>query len=331
MSRRLAFITLGLGLACANVLPIYPVSLAADPPPVVRVGIVLPSSPSTSPVSMSAFLDRLRELGYIEGQNLVLDRRWANDQADRLPELAADIIGRKPDVLVTFGAKAAIAAHKATSTIPIVAVAMGDPVGTGMAASLARPGGNLTGVSLGWSNIAGKWLELLKETVPRLSTVAVIANPENPLNRSLSKELAALAPAQRLKLKVIEARDQQALEGAVEQAHRQAQAVLMLPDPLLYANAQRLIALAAKHRLPAMYFVRNQVNEGGLMSYAPNLAVAWRRGAEYVDKILKGSKPAELPIEEPTQYELVVNLKTAKALGIKIPESILVRADEVIR
>ena len=332
MSRRLTFIALGLGLACANVLPIGSASRAAEPSPIVRVGMILPNSPSTASPSMSAFLDRLRELGYIEGQNLVLEQRWANDQTDRLPELVADVIGRKPDVLVTWGAKAAIAANKATGTIPIVAVGMGDPVGSGLAASLARPGGNLTGLSLGWSNIAGKWLELLKETVPRLSAVAVIANPENPLNRSLAKELEALAPAQRLKLRIIEARDQQALYGAFEQAHRQTQAVLVLPDPILYADGQRVIALAAKHRLPAIFAAtRNMVNAGGLMAYGPKFAVAWRRAADYVDKILKGAKPAELPIEEPTQYELVVNLKTAKALGITIPQSILVRADEVIR
>ena len=175
---------------------------------------------------------------------------------------------------------------------------------------------------MGWSNIAGKWLELLRETVPRLSMVAVISNPDNPLNPSLMKELEAMAPAQRLKLRVIEVRDQQALDGAFEQAHRQAQAVVVLPDPLLYANGQRLVALAAKHRLPAIFFARNLVNAGALMAYAPNFAGAWRRAADYIDKILKGSQPADLPIEEPTQYELVVNLKTAKALGITMPQSI---------
>jgi putative ABC transport system substrate-binding protein len=329
MSGRLALRTLVLGLACAFVSPICSLSRAADATQVARVAVVNPHSPSTAPAGTSEFRKRLRELGYIEGQNLVLDVRWADDQTDRLPKLVADAIGRKPDVLVTWGAVAAVAAKNATGTVPIVAVGM--PLGRDLAANLAHSGSNLTGLSLGYLNIAGKWLELLKETVPQLSTVAVIANPENPVNRSLTKELETVAPARRLKLRVIEVRNQEALDGAFEQAHRQAQAVLVLPDSVLNANRLRLTALAAKHRLPSMHSSRGTVDAGGLMAYGPNFGVQWRRAADYVDKILKGSKPAELPIEEPTQFELAVNLRTAKALKLTIPESVLLRADEVVR
>jgi len=320
-------ITLTLAVACA--LSICSVSGAADTTRVVRVGFVNPHSRMTAP-AVSAFWDRLRELGYIEGQNLVLDARWADSQPDRLPELAADVIRRKPDVVVTWGALATIAAQNATSTVPLVAV--GDMLGAGLVNSLARPGGNLTAVSLGFSNIAGKWLELLNEAVRRLSTVAVITNPENPLNRNLTSELQTIASARHLKLRIFEVRRLQGLEGAFAQAHRQAQAVLIMPDPIVIADPSRLIALAAKYRLPAVYpGSRRMAHEGGLMAYGPDFAVAWRRTADYVDKILKGTKPADLPIEEPPRYELVVNLRTAKALRLTIPASIMVRADEIVR
>lgn len=284
---------------------------------------------SSTPTSASAFGERLRELGYIEGQNLVLDARWADNQPNRLPGLAADVIGHKPDVVVTWGAVATIAVQNATNTVPLVAV--GDMLGAGLVNSLARPGGNMTAVSLGLSNIAGKWLELLSETVPSLVTVGVITNPENPLNRNLIKELQAAGSARHLKLRLYEVRRLQALDGAFEQAHRHAQAVLIMPDPILYGDQTRLIALAAKYRLPTVYSARLAVDAGGLMAYGPNFALTWRRTADYVDKILKGTKPADLPVEESARYELVVNLKTARALQLSIPESILVRADAIIR
>lgn len=295
---------------------------------VARVSLISLHSSST-PTSASAFGERLRELGYIEGQNLVLDARWADNQPNRLPGLAADVIGHKPDVVVTWGAVATIAVQNATNTVPLVAV--GDMLGAGLVNSLARPGGNMTAVSLGLSNIAGKWLELLSETVPSLVTVGVITNPENPLNRNLIKELQAAGSARHLKLRLYEVRRLQALDGAFEQAHRHAQAVLIMPDPILYGDQTRLIALAAKYRLPTVYSARLAVDAGGLMAYGPNFALTWRRTADYVDKILKGTKPADLPVEESARYELVVNLKTARALQLSIPESILVRADAIIR
>jgi len=281
---------------------------------------------------ISAFWERLGELGYVKGQNLTVEARWAEGRYDRLPALMAEVLGREVDVLVTYGTPAAVAAKQATRTIPIVGVAMGEPVRTGLVPSLARPGANLTGLSVGWAeHMAPKWLELLQDTVPGLSTVGLISNPENPINREMTKELEAIAPSRNLKLLILEVREPKQLDHAFEQAGLKAQAVLVLPGAAVFASRGPVTVLAAKHRLPAMYYLRDFVDAGGLMAYAPDMVIQWRRGADYVDKILKGAKPAELPIEQPTQYLLVVNLKTARALGLKLPEAILLRADEVIR
>jgi putative ABC transport system substrate-binding protein len=298
----------------------------------VRVGFVHPQSPSTVPPGISAFWERLRALGWVEGQNLVIEARWADGHTERLPALTAEVIERKVDVLVTFGTQAALAAKDTTNTVSIVGVAMGEPLRTGLASSLARPGANLTGTSVGWAEgIGGKWLELLQEAVPRLSTVAVIANSDSPIARDLAKELQAIAPTRGLKLRFIEVRDPAALDRAFEHLGRTAQAILVLPVPIMSAHRGQITALAAKYRLPAIYYLRDFVDAGGLMAYAPDLAVQWRRAADHVDKILRGAKPADLPIEQPTQWSLIINLKTAKTLGIPFPESILLRADEVIR
>jgi ABC-type uncharacterized transport system substrate-binding protein len=330
-----------LGIRCSILLILVaaaallgsPLSCAADPAQkIVRVGFVSPNAPSTDPRGPAAFWGRLRELGWVEGQNLVTEARWAEGQYDRLPALMVEVIGRKVDVLVTYGTPAAIAAKKVTSTVPIVVAVMGNPIGTGLVQGLARPGGNLTGLSLGWGEgIGGKLLELLQEMVPRLTTIAVITNPENPVDRNLITELKGVAPARRLKLRITEARNPEELDRAFEQAGRQAQAVVVIPDPVFLAHRQRITALAARQRLPAMYGQREFVDADGLMAYGPDRTLMFRRAAEYVDKILKGTQPNDLPIEQPTQYVFVVNLKTAKALGITVPESILLRADEVIR
>ena len=306
---------------------------AADPAPeLVRLGYVQPQSPSNALRGVTALWERLRELGYAEGKNLIITSRSAEGRNDRLPGLMNELVAAKVDVIVTYGTPAAIAAKNATTTIPIVVAALGDPVGTGLAASLGRPGGNLTGLSMGFGEgMAGKWLELLQETVPRLSTVAVIANTDNPIARDSAKELEAIAPARRPKLQFINVNDPAALDRAFQQARRKAQAVLILPDPMLAAHRQEVTALAAKYRLPAMYYLRDYVEAGGLIAYAPDFSAMCRRAAEYVDKILRGAKPGDLPIEQPTKFELVVNLKTAKALGITIPDSILLRADMVVR
>jgi len=307
--------------------------LAADPArDVVHLGFVQPQSPSNDLRGVSAFWERLRELGYVEGKNLLVERRSAEGRNERLPALMNEMAADKVDVVVTYGTPAAIAAKNATSTIPIVVAALGDPVGTGLAGSLARPGGNLTGLSMGYSEgMAGKWLELLQEVVPHASVIAVIANTNNPVARDAVKDLETIAPIRRAKLRLVEVHEPTALDRAFQQAKRKALAVLILPDPMLAAHRREVTALAAKYRLPAMYYLGDYVEAGGLIAYAPDFSAMCRRAADYVDKILKGAKPADLPIEQPTKFELVVNLKTAKALGITIPESILLRADEVIR
>ena len=244
----------------------------------------------------------------------------------------AELVGRKVDLLVTYGTPAAIAAKHATSTIPIVDAEMGDPIGTHIVSSLARPGGNLTGSSLGWSEeLAGKWLELLQETVPSLSTVAVIANLDHAMNRDQAKRLETVAPTRGIKIEIIKLSGPDTFARAFDEARRKAQAVLVLADPNLTTHRQRIVALATGHRLPDMHVVREFVDVGGLMAYAPDFIVLFRRAADYVDKILRGTNPADLPIEQPTKFMLIVNLKTAKTLGLRIPESILVRADEVIK
>jgi len=306
---------------------------AAEPTQRVgRVGLVSADTLSTVQGKVVVFLERLRELGWVRGQNLTVEPRYAEGRFDRLPALMAEVIGQKVDVLFTWSTPGAVAARNATSTIPIVAVAMGDPVRTGLVESLSRPGGNLTGLSLGYSEgMAGKWLELLQEMVPRLSTVAVILNPDIPGHRDQAKEIEAVAPKRRLKVQIIELRNAEALDGAFDQAGRRAQAVLVFPNPITMISRTRIAALAARQRLPAMYGLPDFVDAGGLMAYGPDTAAMFRRAAEYVDKILKGANPADLPIEQPTQYLLVVNLKTAKALGLTIPQSILLQANEVIR
>jgi putative ABC transport system substrate-binding protein len=298
----------------------------------MQVGFIGPNLPSTDSQALTAFRERLRELGWVEGQNVLIEARWADGQLDRLPGLVAGIIERKVDVIVTYSTPAAAAVKNATSTVPIVVAAMGDPVGTGLATGLARPGGNLTGLSLGWGGgIGGKFLELLQETVPRLTTVAFLTNPDNPVERQLTDELRAAAPVRHLKLQVIDVSSPEALDEAFQRARRKAQAVLVIPSPLFVAQRERIVALAAKHRLPALYGLSDFTDAGGLMAYGPDRAALFRRAADYVDKILRGAKAGDLPIEQPMEYVFVVNLKAAKALGLTIPESIMVRADEVIR
>lgn len=330
--RFLAVIAFGLAALTFGVFG-TPVACAADPAQkVVRLGFVDPHSPSTGLRGVDGFWQRLRELGWVEGQNLVVERRWAGNRIDRLPSLMAEVLGQNIDVLVTYSTPASVAAKKATSTVPIVSALMGDPVGAGSVQSLARPGGNLTGLSLGWTQgIGGKWLELLHEMVPRLTTVAVLSNPDNPMSVSLAKDIEMIAPTLHVKVRIYEVRGPDALDAAFKQARSQARAVIVLPDPVTVGHRKQVAALAARYRLPAIYWASEYVYSGGLIAYGVDHARLFRRAADYVDKILKGANPAELPIEQPTQYVLVVNMKTAQALHLTIPESILIRADEVIK
>jgi putative ABC transport system substrate-binding protein len=335
MSRRLAVRAVAGGIVAAVAALNLPFAIAADPTQrVFRIGFITMSSRSTPSAARTAFWNRLRELGYVEGENLAIETRWVEGSYERIPDLIADLIARKVDVLVTSATRPAVAAKAATKTIPIVAIGPGDPVRSGLVASLARPGGNLTALSLGWGEgMAGKWLELLREVVPRLKTLAVVANPDNPNATEQVKQLQLAAASLGPRIRVIEARDAAALDGAFGQVRHSAQAVIVLPDPIIAQPSKpgQVVALTTQYRLPTVYSFREFVESGGLMSYGPDLRALYRRAAEYVDKILKGVPPGDLPVEQPTQFELVVNLKAARALGLTIPQSILQRADEVIQ
>ena len=296
---------------------------------VPRIG-VLSSAPSAT---WDGFRQGLRELGYSEGRTIVIEWRWTEGKAERAPELAAELVHLRPDVLVTSGPQPTAAAKAATATIPIVFIAVADPVRVGLVATLARPGGNITGLatSVG-AGFAGKLIEVLKEALPRVSRVAILINPTNAMHQEITNDLPAASERLRLTLLTVEARAADALEGAFETAVRsRAGAIILLGDPLVFVHRARIAELAAKHRLPAMYLFRESVEAGGLMAYGPNFYDLGRRGASYVDKVLRGTKPTDLPVEQPTKFDLVINLKTAKALGLTIPPSLLQRADEVIQ
>ena len=316
-----------------GVLTSVPSALAADPASAVaRVGRVYTGSPSTVPRGFSTFSERLQELGWTEGRNLVIEDRWAEGRDERFPALIRDLVERRVDVIVVTGTAAAVAAKQVTNSIPIVVAGMGDPVAAGVAESIARPGGNLTGLSVqNTEGMPGKWLELLKEAVPRLATVAVIFNSNNPLAGVYEKRLQAAARAQNLKLRFLPVNREDALDDTFALARRQSHAAVVLADAFTMYHRRQITMLAAKRRLPTMYGLPDFVDVGGLMAYGVDTTVLYQGAATYVDKILRGARPANLPIEQPTKFTLVVNLKTAKALGITIPESILLRADEVIR
>jgi putative tryptophan/tyrosine transport system substrate-binding protein len=298
---------------------------------VARVAIVAPSSASVFTRMSAVLRDRLRELGWVEGQNLIVDQYWGEGHLERLPELMAHALARNPDVLVTSSTPGALAAKKATSSVPIVVAAMGDPVQTGVVSNLARPGGNLTALSTGYTDgFAGKWLELLLEAVPQATKVAVIWNLGNPVVRPYHKDLADGAAARGLRLRFIDVREPGKLDAAFQQA-KHAQASVVVCENLFIENLQQVVDLAARYRLPTVYCLSGFARAGGLMSYGTDLQALYRRAAEYIDKVLRGAKVGDLPVEQPTKFELVVNLRTAKELGITIPESILLRADEIIR
>jgi putative ABC transport system substrate-binding protein len=304
--------------------------LLAGRPPAQRT--LQPGLPG-APHLIEAFLRELRARGWIEGQNIVIDFRFAEGRLDRLPDLAAELVRLKVDIIVTVTTYAAVAAKTATATIPIVMIDASDPVGLGLIASLARPGGNVTGLSISVGpEIFGKRLELLKEIVPKVSRVAILRNPDNPASAPPLREAEAAARALRVRLQTLEARSPQEIESAFAAMTRErAGALLIIGDFLMYLHRVRLADLAAGSRLPAAYDLRDYAEAGGLMSYGTDLIDLHRRAAIHVDKILKGAKPADLPVEQPTKFELIINLKTAKALGLTIPQSLMQRADEVIQ
>jgi putative ABC transport system substrate-binding protein len=319
------------------ILGIFCVTLTAEAQQatkVYRIGWLHPglSRPEPHP-SVEAFRQELRELGYVEGQNLVIEYRFAEGKDERLAALAAELVQLKVDVIVAGGAAAIRAAQQATRTIPIVMAGTPDPVVQGFVASLARPGGNTTGLSLLNAELPGKRLEFLKETVPQSMRVAVLANPANASYESVMHNLTVAARALGLHLHVVELRSPDELDAAFAAMTRAgADTLIVIAEPALMDGLRGQVAdLAAKSRLPAMYDWRMYVDAGGFMSYGPSLPGIYRRAATYADKILKGTKPADLPVEQPTKFEFVINLKAAKALGLTIPPTVLFQADEVLQ
>jgi putative tryptophan/tyrosine transport system substrate-binding protein len=293
------------------------------------IGFLHVNSPGAMASYVAAFHRGLSETGYIEGQNVTVEYRWAEGRYDRLPALAADLVGRKVDVIATSGAGAR-AAKDATSTISIVSL-VGDPIATGLYASLARPGGNLTGVSPLTSELTPKRLELVSELVPQAGLIALLLNPNNPNAARDIKDMQEAARAKGVQLYILKAGAEGEFESAFDSLVQQhAGALVVGADPFFNSHREELVALASRHAVPAIYEWRESVVAGGLISYGPSLTGIWREIAIYVGKILKGAKPADLPVQQPTTFELVVNLNTAKALGLTVPPSILARADEVI-
>jgi putative ABC transport system substrate-binding protein len=279
-----------------------------------------------------AFLEGMRERGYVEGKNLVIEWRYADGKFERLPELAAELVQLKVDVIVTAGTAATSAAQKATTTVPIVMGTTNDAVISGFVKSLALPGGNITGISNLTVDLSAKDLEILLSVEPKLSRVAVLVNPGNSAHAPIVKTVQAAALKPGVKILPLEARTAQEIEnGFSTVAQQNAGAVLVALDAFLVQQGRQIAELAVKYRMPSVFAVREHVEVGGLMSYGPNLSDNYRRAATYVDKIFKGAKPGNLPIEQPTKFELIINLKTAKALGLTIPQSLLLRADEVIQ
>jgi len=298
---------------------------------VYRIGFLGATSPSGYTPQVEAFRGGLRDLGYVEGKNVVIEFRWAEGNYARLPELAAELVLLKPDVLVTHAPAGTRAAKRATATIPIVMGVAGDAVATGLVAGLARPGGNVTGSSFFLPELNAKRLEVLKEALPPLSRVGVLLNPDNPANVATLRAMEETARSVKIQLHAVEVRSPADFEGAFATIVKgRAGALAVYDDAMLIAEAAQIADLARKSRLPTIGFIE-YAKAGGLLAFGVNFPDLWRRAAGFVDKILKGAKPADLPVEQPTKFEVVVNLKTAKALGVTIPQSILIRADEVIQ
>jgi len=312
---------------------VVPFSGAQPAGKVYRIGYIQTATPDEQAHLTKAFEDALRELGYVEGRNAVFERRFAWGKQERLPELAAELVRLNVDVIMTGGNPVIAAVKQATSTIPVVMGASRDPVGAGFIASLARPGGNITGLTSETGlEIVGKYLELMREVVPNVSRVALLLNPIPPGAANYRKAAENAAKNLGVSLLVVEARGRDELEGAfAAMARERVDAFVVQSDPVFFTARSQIVLLAMKHRLPAVYQAREFPEVGGLMSYGDSVSYRFRRAAVYVDKILKGTKPGELPVEQSPKIEFVINLKTAKALGITVPQSLVVRADEVIQ
>ena len=308
------------------------VALAQQPTKIPRIGYLNANFPSANPARIEAFRQGLRELGYVEGKNIVIEWRFAEGKLDRIPALAAELVRLKVYIIITSGPPSTRAAKEATVTIPIVMGFDNDPVGNGFVASLARPGGNITGLATLAPELSGKRLELLKEIIPKLSRVAVLGTSTIPGNAESLRETELAAGAFSVKVQYVDIRGPKDIEASFRAAGKdRADGVLVLQSPVINSQRTHFADLAVKYRLPAIFPQSEFVEGGGLMYYGANTADLFRRAATYVDKILKGAKPADLPVERPTKFELIVNLKAAKQIGLTIPPNVLVRADRVIR
>ena len=321
-----------VALATGSTVAVVPHGVRAQQPASQRrIGVLLVSWSPESKVAQ-AFREGLRDAGYVEGRDVVVEWRYARGDYSRIPQLAVELVQSKVDVIVANGTVGTREAKRATSTIPIVMVLPADPVGSGLVASLAHPGGNITGNTIMSPDLTAKRLQLLRELVPQATRVAILWNPDSPYSQNVIEELKAAAPLLSIELKFLGVRTHEEIDPAflaVSRVHTQA--LYVIEDVLFVNHRTTLLKLASKARLPAIYWAREYTDEGGLMSYGASYGNLMRRSAGYVDKILKGAKPGDLPIEQPTKFELVVNLNTARSLGLTIPESILLQADEVIR
>ncbi len=316
------------GILFALCLPTH----AQQPARIHRIGILISPSASAYSARVEAFRQRLRELGYVEGKNLVIEYRYADGKLDRLPDLAAELVRLKVDIIVTIGPGPTLAAKKASGTIPIVFAGASDPVGTGLVSSLAQPGGNITGLSLMAPDLDGKRLELLKEAVPKVARMAFLWRSGGSRGNLPLTDMEAAAKALGLKLLSLEVRSLDDFEDAFARAKKErAQALITTTGALINTQQRRVLDFATKNRLPAIYHYSEFAEAGGLMSYGPNNADVFRRAADFVDKILKGAKPADLPVQQATKFEFIINLKAAKQIGLTIPPNVLARADKVIR
>jgi putative ABC transport system substrate-binding protein len=324
---------IGLVVTFALVLLAAPPRADAQAPAKARrIGFLGNTTPVLEANLVGPFREGLRDLGYVEGQNILIEYRWAEGKYDRFPALIAELIALKVEVIVTAGTPATLAVKKATTSVPLVMIAVGDPVGTGIIPSLSRPGGNITGLTSISPELDGKRLELLREVIPNLSHIAVLWNAASPLQVVGERQTQAAAQVLRMKVLSLGVRTQEEIEDALATIVRERPgALLVLADRLFLQHRARIMAFATKHRLPGVHAYRELVEAGGLMSFGPSYAGMHKRAAYFVDRILKGTKPADLPVEQPTRFELVINLKTAKALGLTIPPSVLIRADEVIQ
>jgi putative ABC transport system substrate-binding protein len=298
-----------------------------------RIGFISPSSSATAGANLEAFRQALRDLGYVESENIAIEIRWAEGSEERFPQLITELVRLKIDVIVVGGAIGALAAKNAGITTPVVFAAVTDPLGYGLIGSLAHPGTNVTGVALAvGEGFSGKWVELLKEAVPKVTRTAVLRNPTHPLAEVFQREIQAAGKALGLRLDFFEARDPNQVGSALSRAEKErVGALIVTPAPLFTSQRSLIVDFVAHRHLPSMFFAKEFVDAGGLMSYGPSFPDSYRRAAVYVDKILKGAKPADLPVEQPTKFEFAINLKAAKQMGLTLPPNVLARADRVIK